>query len=363
MNVLLRVIAGSLGVLLVFWAAISAAVTFVVPRGTPVALTRWVFTAVAMAFRGVALRTSSYRSRDAVMALYGPFALLFLPIAWLFITYWGFTLIYLAVGVSSLHLSLLVSTSSLFTLGSESSTALPVAAARAIEAGLGLGLVAILISYLPSIYSSYSRREVKVTGLETLASSPPFAGTLLERLALVDRLEHTEELWRDWSEWFADIEETHTSVPALVFFRSPLAGRSWVVAAGTILDSASFVASSITSENHPEAQLCIRSGYLSLRRIADYFGLPFDPEPNPTDPISVTREEFDQVFDRLTAAGAPMIDDREAAWRSFSGWRVNYDQVLLELAALTIAPDAPWSSDRAKDPSTFVRLGSRRQRR
>ena len=109
--------------------------------------------------------------------------------------------------------------------------------------------------------------------------------------------------------------------------------------------------------------MCIRSGYLSLRRIADYFGLPFDPEPNPTDPISVTREEFDQVFDRLTAAGAPMIDDREAAWRSFSGWRVNYDQVLLELAALTIAPDAPWSSDRAKDPSTFVRLGSRRQRR
>jgi hypothetical protein len=33
------------------------------------------------------------------------------------------------------------------------------------------------------------------------------------------------------------------------------------------------------------------------------------------------------------------------AWRGFAGWRVNYDTVLLALAALTMAPEAPWSSD------------------
>jgi hypothetical protein len=32
---------------------------------------------------------------------------------------------------------------------------------------------------------------------------------------------------------------------------------------------------------------------------------------------------------------------------NFAGWRVNYDTVLLALCALTMAPDAPWSSDRA----------------
>ena len=40
-------------------------------------------------------------------------------------------------------------------------------------------------------------------------------------------------------------------------------------------------------------------------------------------------------------------DDLEAAWRSYAGWRVNYDIVLLNLARLTEAPPAPWVSDRS----------------
>ena len=297
------------------------------------------------------------------MAFYAPFALLSLPIAWLAIIYFGFTLILHAVGVGSWHLALLMSSSSLFTLGSIGSHQLPAAATIAVEAGLGLGLVAMLISYLPTIYASYSRREIKVTGLETMAGSPPFVGTMLNRLAAIDRLEHTELIWRDWSEWFADIEETHTSIPALAFFRSPQPERSWVTAAGAVLDAASFIASSIASESHPEAMLCIRSGYLSLRRIGDYFGLPYPPNPAPEDPISVTKSEFEAVFDRLQGAGAPMVADRDQAWRDFAGWRVNYDAVLLELASLSIAPAAPWSSDRSRTPTALPssrRWGRRR---
>jgi hypothetical protein len=132
-----------------------------------------------------------------------------------------------------------------------------------------------------------------------------------------------------------------------------------VVAAGAVLDAASFVASSVSAERHPEAQLCIRAGYLSLRRIGDYFGLPNPTNPDPDDPISISRSEFDVVFERLREAGAPLIDDQDAAWRSFAGWRVNYDTVLLELASLTIAPEAPWSSDRSKTPVAFTRRTKR----
>jgi hypothetical protein len=39
--------------------------------------------------------------------------------------------------------------------------------------------------------------------------------------------------------------------------------------------------------------------------------------------------------------------DRDQAWHDFAGWRVNYDTTLLRLAALTMAPYAPWSSDRS----------------
>ena len=69
---------------------------------------------------------------------------------------------------------------------------------------------------------------------------------------------------------------------------------------------------------------------------------------NWSDPISISRDEFDQAWRQLETAGVPLVQDREKAWRDFVGWRVNYDLVLLELAALVIAPYAPWSSDRQR---------------
>ena len=47
--------------------------------------------------------------------------------------------------------------------------------------------------------------------------------------------------------------------------------------------------------------------------------------------------------------GVPLKDDRDRTWQDFAGWRVNYDVVLLALAGLTMAPPAPWSSDRATE--------------
>ena len=84
-----------------------------------------------------------------------------------------------------------------------------------------------------------------------------------------------------------------------------------------------------------------------MRRIANYFDLDHPDNPHfPADPISVTRAEFDSVLDQLAAAGLPVKEDREQAWRDFAGWRVNYDAVLLQLCDMVMPPVAPWSSDR-----------------
>ena len=92
------------------------------------------------------------------------------------------------------------------------------------------------------------------------------------------------------------------------------------------------------------------AGYIALRRIAEYFEVVYDPEPKPGDPISIAQSEFDEAYDALAAAGLSLNSDRVQAWRDFAGWRVNYDAVLLALAELTIAPYAPWSSDRGFRP-------------
>lgn len=131
-----------------------------------------------------------------------------------------------------------------------------------------------------------------------------------------------------------------------------------MTAAGAVLDGAALRASTVDGPREPEADLCIRAGYVALRRLADFFQIAYDPDPHPGDPISVTREEYDAVCNRMASEGVPIKADRDQAWLDFAGWRVTYDAPLIALAALTMAPEAPWSSDRGepfKRPPLVVR--------
>ncbi|MGQ0604578.1 MAG: hypothetical protein ACT4QE_23100 [Anaerolineales bacterium] len=225
------------------------------------------------------------------------------------------------------------------------------------EATLGLILIALLISYLPTMYSAFSKRETLVNLLEVRAGSPPSAVYMFELAIPLGRMDHFNELWREWEIWFSELDETHTSLPVLAFFRSPQPHHSWVTAAAAILDAAGLYTSTLDYARDPQAQLSIRAGYLALRHICDFFGLPYHPDPHyPAQPISVARAEFDKAVERFRKAGLPVKADIDQAWSDFAGWRVNYDSTLLSLCTLTTAPPAPWSSDRArpwKPPSLF----------
>jgi hypothetical protein len=215
------------------------------------------------------------------------------------------------------------------------------------EAAVGLVLLALLITYLPSIYQAFSRREAAVTALEIRAGAPPSAAEMIERYWVLERMEKLTDLWLEWERWFVDVEESHTSFPALVFFRSPQPDHSWVTASGAVLDAASVILSTVDVPRDVQAEFCIRAGYLALRRISDFFGFAYDPDPKRGDPIAVSRDEYDQVVERLAAAGVPLKPDRDEAWLDFAGWRVNYDTPLIVLAGFTMSPYAPWSSDRS----------------
>ena len=62
----------------------------------------------------------------------------------------------------------------------------------------------------------------------------------------------------------------------------------------------------------------------------------------------------------MTEAGVPLRADLDQAWRDFAGWRVNYDQVLVTLAGIAMAPYAPWSSDRSVPHRVRTMFGHRR---
>ena len=326
---------------------LSAVAMVVVPRSTPLLLPRFVFRAVYLLFKLRTARVRSWEEREQAFSHYAPVALLSVAATWLVVILLGYTAMDWALGVRPLRAAFLLSGSSLFTLGFAVPHDLPTDLLAFTEAGLGLLLLALLITYLPTMYGVFSRREALVAELDVRAGVPPSAAELLARFYRIQGLERLGPMWSAWERWFVDLDETHTSFPSLAMFRSPLPHRSWVTAAGAVLDGASFTVSTIDQPAGPDPQLCIRAGFLALRRIAAQFGIGFDPDPAPDDPISVTREEYDQVYDRLAELGVPLKADRDQAWRDFAGWRVNYDQVLLALAGLTMAPYAPWSSDRS----------------
>jgi hypothetical protein len=349
---IVRVLAFLVGLALVGAALDSAIRTLVLPRSASGRIARKTFLAVRLFFDLRTRRARDYATRDRAMALYAPMALLTLQAVWIGLVLAGYVLMYWAVGVDSFASAFKLSGSSLLTLGFAGVETIALTTLSFSEAAIGLILIALLIAYLPTMYAAFSRREVAVTLLEVRAGSPPSPTELIERYNRIGGLADMGELWPAWEVWFADVEETHTSLGALAFFRSPRPQHSWVTAAGAILDAASLANAAVDVPHDPRADLCIRAGYVALRHVAEFFQLPHETNPSPTDPISIAREEFEAACDHMAAAGVPIRSDRAAAWRAFQGWRVNYDTVLLELAALTMAPYAPWSSDRSPHLAT-----------
>jgi hypothetical protein len=356
--IFLRILAVLAGVAITGWVLWSAIRTVVVPRGESVRLSRVLFLAWREVFEFFGRRTRSYESYDQVMARYGPVALLSLPVAWAVIVFVAFIPIFWGLG-TTWHEAVITSGSSFTTLGFDRPGMLGAELACFVEALTGLGLIALLISYLPAIYTAFSRREAEVIKLEVRAGSPPSASEFLIRIYRIRGLEYFGTQWDTWEQWFSELEESHTSQAGLAFFRSTRVRSSWITAAGAVLDTAALVVSSLDIEQNPQAPVTIRSGYLALRSIATFFHLPYDPDPAPDAPISIHREEFDALMEQLAEAGLPLKADLDLAWRDYAGWRVNYDQPLLSLCALAAAPPAPWSSDRIEHLGRprLVRLG------
>lgn len=344
---LLRLVAVIVGIGIVFITLISAIRTFVLPRSAPDQIVRSVFLLMRWLFNQRMRKSTTYEQRDEIMALYAPITLMILPVIWLIIVVFGYMCIFWGFHPILLHDTLLLSEFGLLTLGLVPVDSLFTASMVFGEATVGLLLTAILIAYLPTMYAAFSARETLVTMLEVRAGSPPAPVTLFERYLRIRGLSDLHNLWVEWEMWFAQLEETHTSLAALSFFRSQSPNRSWITAAGAVMDSAALAIAVIDIPDDYQAALTIRSGYLALRAIADFFGIPHNATPKPDDPISIFREEFDELCDELAAANVPLKADRDQAWRDFSGWRVNYDTVLISLAALTMAPYARWISDRS----------------
>lgn len=133
---------------------------------------------------------------------------------------------------------LYMSGSTFFTLGlGDVSPTTPLARLLCvIEAGMGLGFLAMVVSYLPVLYQSFSRREARIVMLDEWAGSPPSAGDLLRRATEAGEVKELIPLMTTWEQWTAELLESHLSYQVLCYFRSQHENQSWVAALTAILD-------------------------------------------------------------------------------------------------------------------------------
>ena len=343
----------AVGALIALGTLLAAIQTVVVPRAERSLVIRFVYVGMGLLFAMFARRRKSYEAKDALLARYAPTTLMILPMVWAAGVTYGFSLMFWALDVRPYREALTLSGWSLTTLGYRTTTDLFTLTLAAAQALIGLGIVALLISFLPLMHSAFSTRESAVARLEIRAGTPPTPEAMIILAHETGGLDDMEQTWTEWEHWFIHVEETHQTYPALAFFRSVRSDRSWVTAAGCILDTASIMLSTVAVPHSPAAPFMIRAGYVALRNIADFFAIDYDPDPLDMSPITVRRDEFYETYEALQQAGVPVVDDRDQAWRAYAGWRVNYDNCLVGLASITSAPPGKWSTDR---PSPYHRL-------
>jgi hypothetical protein len=336
----------ALGVLIVIGNWLSIIRTLIVPGSYNSAGIGFIRTIWRKLFHFIARKFGKNQTKHRLLSLQEPIFLILLLGMWLIIFLFGFALILLPLTHGTLSSSIKYSASGEFTLGNaipKQTVAIYVVYFAAVT---GLIVVALLIGFLPTLYSSYSRRERLVSILESRAGLPAFGPIILIRHVSVGLLEDLPKFYSTWEDWAADITETHTTYRSLLFFRSPKSDASWLTSLLAVLDSGAIYLALCPNRAPVQTRLFVRMGFSALREIARSVKIEFDEDPIPNSPISVTFDEFKTEVDKLIMVNFPIERPIDEAYEHFKGWRINYESIAYKLANYIAAPASPWSGTR-----------------
>lgn len=289
--------------------------------------------------------------REAFLGAYGPLSLLLLLAVWAFLVLFSFALIQWGInsteGVDSgrgFGVDLYVSGITMFTVGYGDVTPHTslTRTVSVIEAGIGLGFLAIVIGYLPVIYQSFSRREVGISLLDARAGSPPTAVELLRRHGQGHHVEALHDFLKDWERWSADILESHLSYPVLVYYRSQHDRESWLASLTTMLDTCAVLNLRFRPDDEWTADLQWQAQltFAMSRHVIIDLALVVNAPPVLPEQDRLPSEAWARTYDILIAAGVP-LGDRDEAETRLAALRRQYEpyvHALSQRLLLTLPP-------------------------
>jgi Ion channel len=311
-------------------------------------LTRLFFRTTWAFWKAVVSKVTNRKTREALLGIFGPSSLLLLIAIWALGLVLGFGLMQYAAGSaidvhepghSGFAMDVYLSATTFFTLGlGDAVPRVPLARFLLVaEAGLGYGFLAVIVGYLPFIYSSFSRREVNISLLDARAGTPPTAGELLRRYSYPQGQNALRDLLREWESWCAELMESHLSYPVLAYFRSQHDNQSWIASLTAILDACALIRTGIEGACERQAELTFaiaRHAVVDLSQV-------FDTAPSPPATDRLTSADLHQLRDTLAAHGMKLHDGEEAD-RQLHKLRNMYEPFIYSLAMHLSQPLPPW---------------------
>jgi hypothetical protein len=355
-----RDVAAVVGALLAITSAASVIGTLVVPRPVANWLTRLVDRLVKIGFSAATKPIKDYRPRDRILSAHAATLLICQLVAWLGMFFIGFSLLFWPMVHGGITLAFRTAGPALWEIGTDRAQGAAQQTVLDIASITGIITVTLQIAYLPTLYSSFNRRETEVALLNARAGVPSWGPELLARThyALgsgVSTVDTLPDLYESWERWAADVAESHTTYLPLVRFRSPRPLSSWVTGLLAVLDSAAMILS-LSPELAPTvpARLCLRAGFICFNDIARAMGFAIPAEPDADAGIAITYPEFQDAVARMQQVDFPIERKAEEAWPDFVGWRVNYEQAAYALARELDVVPALWSGPRRQADSPQI---------
>ena len=345
------------GIVLIASILLDAFETVALPRRVTrqFRLTAWFYRRTWIPWSRAARRIQNVARREAFLGYFGPLSLIFLLVFWALNLILGYAILQYGAG-GHVHLAnqpanfwtvLYMSGETFFTLGlgDVTPTTAPARVLTVLESGMGFAFLAVVIGYLPTIYSAFSRREIEISLLDARAGSPPTAAELLSRFGNCPEQTLLDDILRGWERWAGEILESHLSYPVLSFFRSQHNNQSWLGALTTMLDSSALVIAGVDAVRVEQAKLTFAAARHAVVDLAQVVNARY----NPSDPDRLPAEEMARLRTGLATRGIKLREGPEAE-QKLTDLRKMYEPYAQAIARTLFISLPPWiHSEKRRD--------------
>jgi len=318
-------------------------------------ITSWFYRNTWRPWARLASHIKSQTRRESFLGYFGPLSMIALLGLWACGLIFGFALLQYASGehlVSAgvpitFRLLLYHSGETFFTLGyGDITPASTFSRLLAVfEAGMGFAFLGVVIGYLPTIYTAFSRREIEISLLDARAGSPPSAAELLTRAANTSDTASLDVLFHAWERWAAEVLESHLSYPVLSFYRSQHSNQSWLSALTVVLDATALVMAGIDDVNNEQARRTFKIARHAVVDLAQVVNAHYDSSA----PDRLSDEDLAQIRAQLAEKGLN-LHTTDGASQKLAELRSLYEPYAEAIARNLFIPLPPWiRHDQIKD--------------